>query len=686
MHPSILRNTLISEKSVRKILSLPSKENIYATLSEILSNFQDMKKFASEIHTETHLIKPILKVFDFAYESKPKFFEENIKDPDVALFASESKKVSASSLWGTKAYYENALGILLLKRYGRDLDKGISGFYLEFENKIPVYQAIYLAKKARLPWAVLTNGRKWILIKRPVDFEKRLIEIDIEESLLSGSSEVLHLFYHIFSLAGLNAILPDILEEERNELITLLRERRTAARNSIQGMKKKTEVYPKILHMCKEFFPEALFPLTERYLDEPRMGTDPVAKAWQNPGTGAAHQPVSVRGQRMGLWEELRAVSKDKSSDLNHRQSGQTMKPSENAGPGKTDRVNKYNTSDVFSYLFAKNEGYSDLSLEEIILSTNRRRNKEDVLSLKILDMTPGFGTANIRIVEELAYLSFLLPYRDRNTFVAEWEDEHALKRYILDNLFYGVERSPISLDMFQNTMKNRFNAYAANYRHGNPLVGMSIKDIPDHSDSKSQMALFNKYPGEIVDDFRETYKHYFALSDRIKEDAEEKQEIEVGLNIYRERIRDTLDVMTAAYFSRSVEKRKVQELLFNLGSGGATWEDIRKKSWFSESKEIADRNDFFHFEIEFPFLLNSAFDLIIVQPELNYIWEEDPPLVEATRAFIRKGMTYLKPEGKLILLSEKVESLLLPELQRSKKYGVELKSGVVLLSRKTTP
>ena len=686
MHPSILRNTLISEKSVGKILSLPAETNIYGALSEILSNFQDMKKFASEIHTETHLIKPILKVFGYSYESKPKFFEESIKGPDVALFASEGKKVAASSLWGTKAYYENALGILLLKRYGRALDKGISGFYLEFENKIPVYQAMYLLKKAKVPWAILTNGRNWILIKRPFDFEKRLIEIDIEESLSAGSSEVLHLFYHIFSLTGLNAVTPDILEEERNELITLLKEKKAAARNAIQGMNKKTEIYPKILHMCREFFPEALFPLTEEYLRNMSLGMDSLTKDRGNPGTGLAYSSPSDTGQRMGLWEELRALPKDRLGGFTHGQTEQPVGSSENRDSAKTDRINKYNTSDVFSYLFAKNESHSGLSLEEIILSGNRKYTKEDVLSLKILDMTPGFGAASIRTLEELAYLSFILPYKDRNTFVAEWEDEHALKRYILSNLFYGVERSRISLDMFQNTMRNRFNTFAANYKSGNPLVGMSLRDIPDYSDSKNQMVLFSRYPGEIIDDFRETYKHYFALSDRIKEDAEEKQEIEIGLNVYKERIRDTLDVMTAAYFSRSVEKRKVQELLFNLGSGEAAWEGMRKKNWFVESKEIADRNDFFHFEIEFPFLLNSAFDLIIVQPELNYIWEEDPPLLEATKAFIRKGMTYLKPEGKLILFSEKVENLFLLELQKSRKYDVELKSGAVLLRRKTTP
>ena len=52
-----------------------------------------------------------------------------------------------SQLWGTREYYINTLGMVLLKRYGRNLHEGISGFYLEFESKMPVYQMVYLLKK-----------------------------------------------------------------------------------------------------------------------------------------------------------------------------------------------------------------------------------------------------------------------------------------------------------------------------------------------------------------------------------------------------------------------------------------------------------------------------------------------------------------------------------------------------------
>jgi hypothetical protein len=57
---------------------------------------------------------------------------------------------------------------------------------------------MYLLKRSRAPWGILTNGRYWILIKRPVAFEQKLIEIDLEASLLSAKKD-LSAFFSIHS-------------------------------------------------------------------------------------------------------------------------------------------------------------------------------------------------------------------------------------------------------------------------------------------------------------------------------------------------------------------------------------------------------------------------------------------------------------------------------------------------------
>jgi hypothetical protein len=82
----IARNTLVSRAGLNKILLMPHEEELYASLQDILVKFQEIKTFASEIHTETHLIKPMLKLLGYAYESKPKFFEEQIRVPMLPSF------------------------------------------------------------------------------------------------------------------------------------------------------------------------------------------------------------------------------------------------------------------------------------------------------------------------------------------------------------------------------------------------------------------------------------------------------------------------------------------------------------------------------------------------------------------------------------------------------------------------
>ncbi len=629
MHPSIVRNTLISPAGIDKVLLLPEEGVAYNSFSDLLLKFQDIKKFASEIHTEIHLIKPILKILGYAYESKPKFFDESVKNPDVALFSDEDEKTKASRFWGTKDYFAKAIGLLQLKRYGRSLDKGISGFYLEYENKIPVYQLFYMLKNVKTPWGILTNGRNWILLKRPVFYEKRLIEIDIEKALISGNEDTLHLFFHIFSLQGLDSTLPGAIEEERQSLISILREKKAACKSSIQGIKKKTEIYPKLIQVHNELFPYERLPLTESYLNEKNIKT-------------------------------------------------------EDHSPEAPPIINRYDSLDIFSYLFIKRDYELNLNMEEIFLDNNDTRyTKEDLFKLKILDMTPGVGSVSSQIAEGLAYLSFVLPYKDKNTFVAEWEDEHSLKKHILDNILYGIERSHLALDILLNIMKIRFNSSAPYYRLGNPLIGMSINDISYYYDEKDQMGLFNKNPKELINEFKEMYKLYFSLSDKIKEDFEIKNEMKARLNIYKGRIRDAMDVITASHFAKIIDNKKIRDMLFSLDSDETTWEQIKKKNWFLESKEIAARNAFFHLEIEFPFLLHSTFDYIFIRPVLSYAWEDEIPVVEATKAYIRRAMTYLKPEGRLVICLERISEAIIDELKKSKKYQSDIRDGCIIICRK---
>jgi hypothetical protein len=237
--------------------------------------------------------------------------------------------------------------------------------------------------------------------------------------------------------------------------------------------------------------------------------------------------------------------------------------------------------------------------------------------------------------------------------------------------------------DILTHIFQTRFDSGAPHYRLGNPLIGMSIKDILYYYDEKDQLGLFNKSPRDLINEIKEMYKLYFSLSDKIKEDVEIKKDMDMRLNTYKERIKDVMDVITASHFAKIIDSKKIRDLIFSLDSDALTWEHIRKKNWFLEAKEIANKNGFFHLEINFPFLLHNAFDYIFVQPTLSYIWEDEIPAVEATTAYIKRGMTYLKQEGKMIICFERIWDALIEELNKSKKYIYEIKENYIVVSRK---
>jgi hypothetical protein len=632
MHPMIARNTLVSRAGLNRILLMPHEEDLYASLQETLLKFQEIKTFASEIHTETHLIKPMLKMLGYAYESKPKFFEEQIKGPDVALFSSDEERVRNSSLWGTADYYFNTLGILLLKRYGRNLEEGISGFYLEFENRIPIYQTIYLLKKSKTSWGILTDGKYWILIKKPIFYETKLIGIDLENALSENHRETLHLFYNIFSLRGLMKTLPEIIEQERSGLIDVLKEKKTLVRNAIQGLKKKGDIFPKVIDTYRQLYSDTVLAATETYLRE-----------------------------------------NDVISEKKHYT--------------QADSVSEYNISDIAAYLFNKKGYKTGLDLEDVFLKKHMRQlTKEYILSLKILDMTPNFGNIAAELIEGIAYLSFIVPYKERNTFVTEWENEASLKRCIIDRLLFGIEKSHFAYDVFHGMMKSRFKTEARNYKFGNPLIGMSLSDVPHYFDTKNQPGLFSKNPVDFLNAFRDTFRRYSSLSKKIKEDVHIREELDIILKRNSTRIRDVMDIITSTYFSKTVDNKKINDVLSNLDSDESTWNHLSSQDWFIASKGIAKRNGFFHFELEFPFLLGDAFDFIFVQPAVQHIWEDSFPSAEMTKAYIKRGMPYLKSEGSMvIILEEHLQEGLIQELSQSRRYETEIKKGLIFLHKKKT-
>jgi hypothetical protein len=466
-------------------------------------------------------------------------------------------------------------------------------------------------------------------MKRPAAFEKRMIQMNLEGALADNQGDLLHLFYYLFSAQGTKQVLPEALEAERSQFVEYLQRKRRACLGVLQGVTKKSEIYPRLIPVVRELAPQEPLSATEEFLS--REGI--------------------VLGPHHG---------------------------------GGIAAVNEYDHAGMFSYLFNRRDVPSDLDLDWLILGSSRQGfTKERLFSMRVLDMTPGFGTMASGLVEGISYLAFRLPYQEKNRFVSEWEHETSLKCYILDNMLYGAEKSHLSFDIFQNALRGRFGCQAPNYRFGNPLLGMSLKDAEAQFESKKQSGLFADHPGDVFKEIRALYALYFSLSDRIKEDAEQKHELAVRLLRYRTRIGEVLDLLTAGYFVKGIPQKVIKELLHSLDGDERIWQRMREEDWFVAAKSLALRNGFFHMELEFPFLLNGAFDIVVVQPLQSYLWEEDVPLLQATNAYIKRALAYLKSDGKIVLKAGDAEEELKTELRKSKRFAVDVKDGSIVLVRK---
>jgi hypothetical protein len=620
----LVKNTLLSLPCINRIKALPKNEEALSIIGETMNQFQKMKANASEMQTEVHLVKPLLKVLGFAFETKPKFFEEHVKGPDFALFGSDTERLRCSSLWGTTAYFRQVLGLLTIKRYGRNLEEGIGGFFLEFENRIPIYQCLYIMRVSGAPWSVLTNGKRWLLLKRPTANEKLMVELDLEAAVAGEDRETLNFFHHLFSANSFIHTLPTLLEDERDDLIGFLKERRA---------------------------------VLTRFL---------------SPGIGKEAGQRAARS----VYTEL-FPSRDFEA-IQTREFSPKGRKAENLPP-----VKAFDQSNILTYLCTRGAGGEVPDFEKIIIELlGEDRSKEHLLALKLLDMTPGFGNMAVQLTEALAYLSFLLRYREKHSFVAEWENDRLLHGFILGQVLYGIERSPLAFEVLQGSLFTRFGYVAKNYREGSPLLGMSVNDLEALAEGKSQTGLFSRHPREVTKELKNMLHLYFSLSDRIKEDAAVKSEMESTIRLWTVRMKEIMDLVTASYFDGSLETNKIKELLYSMDGSEGLWTVARGTEWFRRAADTAKKKGFFHMEIEFPFLLNGRFDLIVAQPSLIYLWEEPVPAGEAVKAYIKRAMAFLKPEGKVLLAAHLSDDLVV-DLKRSKRFVIEVREGAVLVRKR---
>jgi len=141
----------------------------------------------NEAALEQEWIRPILDVLGHVYHVQPSLTGA-AGTPDYAFFTGESAKQSATSMWGTPAFWETTLAVGDAKRWDRPLDRRIvDGAPDAFTNANPCFQIDYYLRQTGCAWGIVSNGRRWRLYHRESSFKLDVFyEVDLVQLIGQG--------------------------------------------------------------------------------------------------------------------------------------------------------------------------------------------------------------------------------------------------------------------------------------------------------------------------------------------------------------------------------------------------------------------------------------------------------------------------------------------------------------------
>jgi len=277
-----------------------------------------------------------------------------------------------------------------------------------------------------------------------------------------------------------------------------------------------------------------------------------------------------------------------------------------------------YYTPDyIVNYIVSKN--IEPLISEIVANNPDKNTQLEKILSLKILDPAMGSGHFLIGAVNYLAKRICEIEYGE----VREKELTEK-KREVVRLCIYGVDLNPLAVDLAKLALwletlsiDKPLSFLQGHLKNGNSLVGSNISSVFD-----AQQSLFET---KTVSHLKKTVKEFLAFETLSDDTASTvKAKIEKYDKMQRKG--------TTIHQLRGLLDHKLAE---EFGIEVSPWRDLRQKVgvesldfYASESgtsiKEIRDKENFFHWELEFPQVFfnhngerkkDAGFDIIIGNP-----------------------------------------------------------------------
>ncbi|WP_410767512.1 Eco57I restriction-modification methylase domain-containing protein [Haloferax sp. DFSO60] len=276
----------------------------------------------------------------------------------------------------------------------------------------------------------------------------------------------------------------------------------------------------------------------------------------------------------------------------------------------------------------------------------------ERVFDLKILDPAMGSGHFPVNAVDYLA--REIIDAQERQdqqaarkgneeaisepmTEEGELRDINWARRQVVQKCIYGVDLNPLATELAKVSLWLRTLAAKQplafldhHLKTGNSLVGSDITVVlsDDSESSSGQLTLSQSFARAR----QQTLGHVMDLmQDLLSIENEELADIKSMEELYDEiqddplygRLFEIANVHTAEQFGVDVPKGVYQEMAGAIDDVDA-WAAIQQKSWFTSAQALADEEDIFHWELEYPEVFfnedgekldEAGFDAVIGNP-----------------------------------------------------------------------
>jgi len=300
----------------------------------------------------------------------------------------------------------------------------------------------------------------------------------------------------------------------------------------------------------------------------------------------------------------------------------------------------------------------------------------QEVLDLKVLD--PAMGSGHF-LTKATGYLTEQVMEVVREQEIQSY-DEQQLRREIAKECIYGVDINGMAVELAKLSMwletlaADQPLAFLDHHlKTGNSLVGSDITEVlsDDTEEEGGQLTLTQvaaRARRQTLDHVMDLMEELLEIDNETLDDIKSMEEIyhEIRSDALYQRLFEISNVHTAEQFGVAVPEDAYEEMAGAIEDEDE-WAAIRTEPWFTEAQSAAEREDFFHWELEYPEVFfdidgeerdDAGFDAVVGNPPYAQI----QLLPEQQRAFY--DISYQSTYGSYdiyILFIEKGRNLLAP-------------------------